>query len=43
MVGKVLQIKDDTLWELIKSGEINGLSIGAIGTATILGDDNVAS
>ena len=40
---QVLQVKDDTLWELIKSGEINGLSIGAVGTATNLGDDNAAS
>lgn len=24
-----LQVKDDTLWDLIKSGEINGISIGA--------------
>jgi len=25
-----LQIHDDDLWELVKSGEINGISIGAV-------------
>ena len=25
-----IQVKDDNLWELIKSGECNGLSIGAL-------------
>lgn len=27
-----LQVKDESLWELIKSGEINGVSIGALAT-----------
>ena len=25
-----LQVHDDSLWELIKSGDINGISIGAL-------------
>lgn len=29
-----LQILDDTLWELVKSGEVNGVSIGAIASVT---------
>lgn len=32
----VVQAHDDELWELMKSGEINGLSIGAVGNAEIL-------
>lgn len=31
-----LQILDDTLWELVKSGEVNGVSIGAIASVTII-------
>lgn len=31
-----LQVHEDTLWELIKSGEINGLSIGAMAEVEIV-------
>lgn len=31
-----IQVKDDNLWALIKSGEISGLSIGAIATVETL-------
>lgn len=34
----VVQALDDELWELIKSGEINGLSIGALGYKTDVED-----
>lgn len=34
----VVQALDDNLWELIKSGEINGLSIGALGYKTDIED-----
>lgn len=35
-----LQIKDDSLWELIKSGEINGISIGALANVEIIEEEN---
>lgn len=31
-----VQCQDDGLWELIKSGEINGLSIGALASVEVL-------
>ena len=34
----VLQVKDETVWELIKSGDLCGLSIGAIGVATSINE-----
>lgn len=34
-----LQIHDDELWSLIKSGEVNGLSIGALAYADPIEDD----
>lgn len=34
-----LQIHDDSLWDLVKSGDINGISIGAEATVETL-DDN---
>lgn len=33
-----IQVLDDTLWELVKSGEINGVSIGAIASVTNIED-----
>lgn len=33
-----IQVLDDTLWELVKSGEINGVSIGAIASVTTIED-----
>jgi hypothetical protein len=33
-----LQVKDDNLWELIKSGQINGISIGAMAEVEELDD-----
>lgn len=33
-----LQVKDDQLWDLVKSGEINGISIGAMATVQELGE-----
>lgn len=33
-----IQVHDDDLWELIKSGEINGVSIGAMAKVTDLGE-----
>lgn len=35
-----VQVNDDTLWELIKSGEVNGLSIGAMALVEDLEGDN---
>jgi hypothetical protein len=34
-----VQALDDNLWELIKSGEINGLSIGALASVEIIEED----
>lgn len=34
-----IQAKDDSLWELIKSGDINGLSIGALATVETLEEE----
>lgn len=34
-----LQVKSDELWELIKSGEVSGLSIGAMASGTKLEDE----
>jgi len=34
-----IQSLDDDLWELIKSGEINGLSIGALAVVENIEDD----
>jgi len=31
-----LQVKDDSLWELVKSGDINGISIGAMANCEII-------
>ena len=33
-----LQVKDDDLWQMVKSGEINGISIGAMATVKELGE-----
>lgn len=30
-----IQVNDDSLWELIKSGEINGVSIGALASVEV--------
>ena len=35
-----LQIKDDSLWSLIKSGEVNGISIGAMANVEIIEEEN---
>lgn len=34
-----IQVNDDSLWELIKSGEINGVSIGALASVETLEKD----
>ena len=34
-----LQIKDDSVWNMIESGDINGISIGAVATVENI-DDN---
>ena len=34
-----LQIHDDAVWELVKSGQINGVSIGALATVQKLEED----
>jgi hypothetical protein len=34
-----IQSKDDSLWELIKSGDINGLSIGALASVETIEED----
>lgn len=34
-----IQVQDDNLWELIKSGEINGLSIGALASVETIEED----
>lgn len=34
-----IQVHDDTLWELIKSGEVNGLSIGALASVETIEED----
>ena len=34
-----IQVNDDSLWELIKSGEINGVSIGALASVETLERD----
>ncbi len=33
-----LQVKDDNLWELVKSGQVNGISIGAMAEVEELDD-----
>lgn len=33
-----LQVKDDDLWELIRSGDVNGISIGAMADVEELGE-----
>jgi len=35
-----IQCKDSDLWELIKSGDINGVSIGALATVETLEEDD---
>lgn len=35
-----LQIHDDSLWQLIKSGEVNGISIGAMANVEIIEEEN---
>lgn len=35
-----LQVHDDELWSLIKSGDVNGISIGAMATVEELEGDN---
>lgn len=34
-----IQVNDDALWELIKSGEVNGLSIGALASIETIEED----
>jgi len=34
-----LQVTDDTLWEMVESGEINGVSIGAVATPYQIEED----
>lgn len=35
-----VQVLNDDLWELVKSGEVNGLSIGALASIEKVEDDN---
>lgn len=35
-----VQVLDDDLWNLVKAGEINGLSIGALASTSKVEDDN---